>query len=41
MSQFDATFDHKLNVIVIYISQSSVFASYLEDYLKDEHHTLG
>ena len=44
MSQYDPTFDFKINVghcdLVTYISWSSDFALYLQDYLIYEHHTL-
>ena len=39
MSQYDPTFDLKINVSH-YISWSSDFALYLQDYLIYEHHTL-
>ena len=42
MSQYDPKFDLKVNIgPVTYISWSSDFALYLEDYLTYEHHTLG
>ena len=41
MRRYDMTFDLKINVGVTYISWSSDFALYLEDYLNDELHTLG
>ena len=40
MSQYDTTFDLKINV-GHYISWSSDFVIYLEGYLMYEHHTLG
>ena len=41
MSQYDLTFDFKINVGSTYILWSSDFALYLEAYLIYEHHTLG
>ena len=44
MSQYDTTFDLKINVghcDLYFISWSSDFALYLEDYLTYEHHYLG
>ena len=45
MSQYDPTFVLKINVghcdLYVYMSWSSGFALYLEDYFMYEHHTLG
>ena len=42
MNQYDPKFDLKINVdTVTYISWSSDFVLYLEDYLMCDHHPLG
>ena len=41
MSQCDPTFDLAINLGHTYISWTSDFALYLEDYLMGEHHIFG
>ena len=41
MSQYDTTFDLKINVVTDLITRCSNFTLYIEDCLIFEHHTLG